>query len=229
MSTQPWKNAGASEPGGWGPSESQGPEAPIQDPERTAKVGLWVFLGVVTALFLLFLLAFIARSQVSDWRPLTDPLAPLAHPWMLWVNTALLALGSACLQWANGAMRRDQMGTSTLAFLLGGAFAMAFLAGQLWVWQQFAAWGYAVSGNPANSFFYLLTGLHGLHLAGGLVVWAVVAQRMLRHGPMKRMRTGMELCAFYWHYLLGLWLVLFALLTSTPETYQAIAAFCGLR
>ncbi|MCO6057814.1 cytochrome c oxidase subunit 3 [Pseudomonas sp. MOB-449] len=226
MSTQLWKHTGGAEPGGWSP---EGPEAPIQDRSRTAKVGLGVFLGVVTSLFLLFLLAFIARSQVSDWRPLTDPLAPLAHPWMLWVNTALLALGSGCLQWAKVAMERAQASTAALAFLLGGAFAVAFLGGQLWVWQQFAAWGYFVSGNPANSFFYLLTGLHGLHLAGGLVAWAVVGLRLLRVGPSERLQTGMALCAVYWHYLLGLWLVLFALLTSTPETYQAIAAFCGLR
>ncbi|MDH4569088.1 cytochrome C oxidase subunit III [Pseudomonas sp. BN414] len=229
MSTQLWKHAGGAEPGGWSPGDAHGPDASIQDRYRTAKVGLAVFLGVVTALFLLFLLAFIIRSQVSDWRPLTDPLAPLAHPWMLWVNTALLALGSGCLQWAKVAGERNQASTAGLAFLLGGAFAVAFLAGQLWVWQQFAAFGYFVSGNPANSFFYLLTGLHGVHLAGGLVAWAMVGLRMLRPGPSERLRTGMALCAFYWHYLLGLWLVLFALLTSTPETYQAIAAFCGLR
>lgn len=229
MSTQLWKNADGGEPGGWSPGDIDGPEAPIQDRDKTAKIGLAVFLGVVTSLFLLFLLAFIARSQVSDWRALTDPLAPLAHPWMLWVNTALLALGSGCLQWAKMAGERSQASTASLAFLLGGVFAAAFLAGQLWVWQQFAAWGYFVSGNPANSFFYLLTGLHGVHLAGGLVAWAIVGLRMLRAGASERPRTGVALCAFYWHYLLGLWLVLFALLTSTPETYQAIAAFCGLR
>ena len=227
MSAQFWKNAGNSDPGGW--SDGDRHEAPTRDKSRTAKVGLGVFLCVVTSLFLLFLLAFIARSQVSDWRPLTDPLAPLAHPWMLWVNTALLALGSLFLQWAKVAIGRNRQGAAARAFVLGGACAMAFLGGQLWVWQQFAAWGYFVSGNPANSFFYLLTGLHGLHLAGGLVAWGGVLIRVLRHAPLARLRSGMELCAIYWHYLLGLWLVLFALLTSTPETYQAIAAFCGLR
>lgn len=229
MSAQLWKHADGAGDGGWSPGEGPDHHTHAPDRSRTARVGLGVFLGVVTSLFLLFLLAFIIRSQVSDWRPLTDPLAPLAHPWMLWVNTALLALGSACLQGAKVAIERGQASAATLAFLLGGAFAIAFLGGQLWVWQQFAAWGYEVAGNPANSFFFLLTGLHGLHLAGGLVAWAVVAQRLLRHGPGERARTAMGLCAFYWHYLLGLWLVLFALLTSTPETYQAIAAFCGLR
>lgn len=229
MSTQPWKDADGGGEGGWLPGGRSGQEAPIQDPERTARVGLWVFLGVVTSLFLLFLLAFIARSQVSDWRALTNPLAPLAHPWMLWVNTASLALGSVCLQGAKLALERGRRTDASLAFLLGGAFALAFLAGQLWVWQQFSAWGYGVAGNPANSFFFLLTGLHGIHLAGGLVAWLLVARRLLGTGSVERLRAGMGLCAFYWHYLLGLWLVLFALLTSTPETYQAIAAFCGLR
>lgn len=227
MSTQPWKHLG--DANGWGRGAGPAFEAPIQDPGRTARIGLGVFLAVVTSLFLLFLLAFIIRSQVSDWRPLTDPLAPLAHPWMLWVNTVLLALGSACLQGSKVALARGQYSRSTLAFLLGGVFAIAFLAGQLWVWQQFAAWGYGVAGNPANSFFYLLTGVHGLHLAGGLGAWGVVALRLWRQGPTERFGAGMALCTLYWHYLLGLWLVLFALLTSTPETYQAIAAFCGLR
>ncbi|MCY1276766.1 cytochrome o ubiquinol oxidase, subunit III [compost metagenome] len=227
MSAQFWKNAGSTDPGGW--SDGERHESPTRDRSRTAKVGLGVFLCVVTSLFLLFLLAFIVRSQVSDWRPLTDPLAPLAHPWMLWVNTALLALGSLFLHWAKVAIGRSRQDAAARAFVLGGVFAMAFLGGQLWVWQQFAAWGYFVSGNPANSFFYLLTGLHGLHLAGGLVAWGIVVMRLLRHASPARLRSGIELCAIYWHYLLGLWLVLFALLTSTPETYQAIAAFCGLR
>ncbi|BAN48397.1 cytochrome c oxidase subunit 3 [Metapseudomonas resinovorans] len=224
MSGQLWKGADGVEPGGW--SDGLEREASARARRRTAKVGLGVFLGVVSSLFLLFLLAFIVRSQVADWRPLTDPLAPLAQPWMLWVNTGLLLLASASLQWAK--MSRSQAWT-TLAFLLGGVFALAFLAGQLWVWQWLGARGYPVAGNPANSFFYLLTGLHGLHLAGGLVAWTLVARRMLRQGPSDSLRTGVELCAYYWHYLLGLWLLLFAVLTSTPETYQAIAAFCGLR
>ncbi|MNN99150.1 hypothetical protein D3C81_2187220 [compost metagenome] len=61
------------------------------------------------------------------------------------------------------------------------------------------------------------------------MAWGIVVMRLLRHASPARLRSGIELCAIYWHYLLGLWLVLFALLTSTPETYQAIAAFCGLR
>ena len=50
----------------------------------------------------------------------------------------------------------------------GGASAVTFLVGQLLAWQQLSAAGYFVASNPANSFFYLITAAHGLHLMGGL-------------------------------------------------------------
>jgi cytochrome c oxidase subunit 3 len=52
---------------------------------------------------------------------------------------------------------------------------------------------------------------------------------LLLREPLQALSASVELCAIYWHYLLALWLLLFALLTSTPQTYEAIAAFCGLR
>ncbi len=116
------------------------------------------------------------------------------------------------------AARPARLGAAVIGFAVeGGVFAIAFLAGQLWVWQQFVAWGYFVASNPANSFFYLLTGMHGLHLLGGLIC--------LEHNrrvnscigvPLPKLSASVELCAIYWHYLLGLWFVLFALLASTP-------------
>ena len=64
MSTQLWKNAGGAEPGGWSPGESQGPEAPIHDRRRTARVGLGVFLGVVSSqLIILYLYRFFSYSR----------------------------------------------------------------------------------------------------------------------------------------------------------------------
>jgi cytochrome c oxidase subunit 3 len=199
------------------------------DRARTAKVGLRLFLAVVSSLFLLFLVAFILRSQIPDWQPLTEPMAPLAQSGSLWLNSLLLIAASIALQWARVAARRGQGKITLIAFSLGGALAIAFLAGQFWVWQQFAALGYLLASNPANSFFYLLTGLHALHLLGGLVAWARTLSKLLLREPLQALSASVELCAIYWHYLLALWLLLFALLTSTPQTYEAIAAFCGLR
>ncbi|WCM50633.1 cytochrome c oxidase subunit 3 [Pseudomonas sp. WJP1] len=224
------RNADGADPGGsWNRDPEGIHSAEGADRNQIAKTGLRLFLAVVSSLFLLFLLAFIARSQMADWRPLAEPMAPLANPWQLWVNSGFLVLSCIALQWSRMAARRARMDATVIAFVVGGGFAIAFLVGQLWVWQQFVDWGYFVASNPANSFFYLLTGVHGLHLLGGLIVWVWIIAKFLRHVPLPQLSASIELCAIYWHYLLGLWFVLFALLTSTPATYEAIARFCGLR
>ncbi|EJN29355.1 heme/copper-type cytochrome/quinol oxidase, subunit 3 [Pseudomonas sp. GM78] len=224
------RNADGADPGGsWNRDPEGVHSAEGADRSQIAKTGLRLFLAVVSSLFLLFLLAFIARSQMADWRPLAEPMAPLANPWQLWANSGFLVSSCIALQWSRMAARRARMDATAIAFVVGGGFAIAFLAGQLWVWQQFVDWGYFVASNPANSFFYLLTGMHGLHLLGGLIVWVWIIAKFLRHVPLPQLSASIELCAIYWHYLLGLWFVLFALLTSTPATYEAIARFCGLR
>jgi cytochrome c oxidase subunit 3 len=75
--------------------------------------------------------------------------------------------------------------------------------------------GYFLTANPAYSFFYLLTALHGLHLLGGLWVWGRTTAKVLRGVEVGKVRLSVELCTVYWHYLLLVWLVLFAVLLQT--------------
>ena len=98
------------------------------------------------------------------------------------------------------------------ALLAGGVLALAFLAGQLLAWRQLDAAGYFLASNPANSFFYLLTAVHGLHVLGGLVALARATAKVWRGRDVDQVRLSVELCAIYWHFLLFVWLVLFALL-----------------
>jgi cytochrome c oxidase subunit 3 len=73
-----------------------------------------------------------------------------------------------------------------------------------------------MASNPATAFFYLLTGVHGLHLLGGLFVWGKTIVRMAQGGvELIDLRLSVELCTVYWHYLLLVWLVLFTLLLAT--------------
>ena len=199
------RNADGADPGGsWNRDPGDVKSTEGVDRYQTARVGLRLFLVVVSSLFFLFLIAFIARSQMADWLPLTEPLAPLANLWQLWLNSAFLVFSCIAMQCSRMAARQARLGATVIGFALGGVFAIAFLAGQLWVWQQFVVWGYFVAGNPANSFFYLLTGLHGLHLLGGLIAWGIIAAKFLHRVPLPRLSSGVELCTTYWHYLLGL-------------------------
>lgn len=189
----------------------------VAEPAPVAQVGLWLFMGVVTALFSLFSLAYLMRMAGADWRPLP------AVPWQLWLSTALLAAGSGALEAARRAARRGRKRRAGRAFAAGAGAALAFVAVQLWAWQQMVAWHLGVGGNPANSFFYLITGLHGLHVLGGLVAAAWVGARLARGASHRRAALSIGLCAQYWHFLLALWLVVFGLLFFvTPDLVQAI-------
>lgn len=173
-----------------------------------AKVGLRVFLAVATVVFSLLVVAYADRMAGSDWRP-------MPVPWLLWLNTAILILSSAALQWAWGGARWGQLDVVSAGLLAGGVFAFAFLAGQLLAWQQLAAAGYFAAANPAVAFFCLITALHGLHLLGGLVAWGRTTAKVRRGCEVADVYLSVELCAVYWHFLLLIWLVLFGLLLFT--------------
>jgi len=195
---------------------------------RAQRTGLRVFMVVVSALFFLFTIAVITRSQYSDWQSLAEqPWQPLFDPWQLWLNTSTLIGSSLALQWARTSSVNGQYRHASIAFWVAGVFALAFIFGQVWVWSTLVSLGYVVGANPANSFFYVLTALHGLHLLGGLMVWSKIAVKLRQKTSLQQVSFNIELCAIYWHFLLALWLFLFMLLTSSGETFNAIANFCG--
>jgi cytochrome c oxidase subunit 3 len=177
-------------------------------PLPAAKVALGVFLAVVGALFALLVGAYLMRMQIPDWRP--HP-----KPGILWVNTGLLVLSSAALVWAQDADERGKASGVRAGLFVSGGSALAFLAGQIVAWRELSDAGYFLASNPANSFFYLLTAAHGLHLAGGLVALGRTAFRASRGAAPDELRLSLELCAMYWHFLLLVWFLLFSLLLVT--------------
>ncbi len=198
LNTQPWE---ANDP-----LENQPGRGIVNiDP---AKIGLLSFIAVVTSLFALFLSAYMMRMKLADWQPLDEPT-------LLWLNSVILVLASVAFELTRGGARRAQALTVKVGLVVGGACTILFLVGQLMAWQQLNASGYFMTSNPANSFFYLLTALHGLHLLGGMWVWARTTFRMLTGANAESVRLSVELCTVYWHYLLLVWVALFALLLST--------------
>jgi cytochrome c oxidase subunit 3 len=187
-----------------------------------ARVGLIVFLAVATVLFLLLIVAYADRMVFEDWRP-------TPQQWLLWLNTALLVVSSAALEWASIGARRGRRDDMRLGLLAGGGFAIAFIAGQLVAWRELSAMVVFDITNPAIAFFYLITALHGLHLMGGLVAWGRTLRGLARGADPARTVLRVRLCATYWHYLLVLWLVLFGLLFSGDENLAALLEICGLR
>ncbi len=175
---------------------------------NTKTVALTVFLTVATSIFALFLSAYTIRMDEPDWRP-------VAEPALLWFNTVVLILASIAYHWTRNAAVSGVQNRLKPGLFVSGALTILFLVGQLVAWQQLNAAGYYVERNVANAFFYLLTAVHGLHMLGGMWVWARSTIRVWSGADADSVRLSIELCTVYWHFLLLVWIVLFGVLLST--------------
>lgn len=185
-------------------------------------IGLNFLIAVISVLFLMLIMAYAGRMAFEDWRP-----AP--PPQLLWQNTIFLILASVAMEWARYAANNDRLDRVKLGMLGGGIFTAAFITGQILAWQQLNAMEFFEAKNPAIAFFYLITGLHVVHLLGGLVAWGQVVAKLWRSEETSAIRKSVQLCTRYWHFLLIVWLVLFGLLFSGNENLNVLLAICGIR
>jgi cytochrome c oxidase subunit 3 len=182
------------------------------------KVGLWVFLAVVSSLFGLFASAYAMRMHghggLAGWQRLDEPS-------ILWINTLVLVLASGALQIARNRIDKDQLEHGRAHFAAAGLLTVLFLVGQVLAWRLANPNGTLGASSPAYSLFVLVTAAHGLHLIGGLFVLGRTATRLFGGidkasvVARSRIRLSVQLCTTYWHWLLLIWLGLFALLLST--------------
>jgi cytochrome c oxidase subunit 3 len=182
------------------------------------KVGLWVFLAVVSSLFGLFASAYYMRISghggLASWQALDEPN-------VLWLNTLVLVLASGAMQIARNRVDNGDLPGGRSYFLAAGLLTLLFLAGQVFAWQQARGINDLGPDSPAFAFFVLLTAIHGLHMVGGLWVLGRTTLRLFRGVDAGnvvargRIRLSVELCTTYWHWLLLVWLGVFALLLST--------------
>jgi len=171
------------------------------------KLGLRFIMFVSTIFFCLFIVTYSDRMVYPDWQRMPEP-------WLLWVNTAVLFFSSMVFINVQIASKNHQFQIVKNRLLLIGFLAFAFLIGQLLVWQQLIAYGYYVSTNPSNAYFYVFTALHGLHLLGGLVYWYLTIKKVWISSDIvvSKVKHTVDLCAIYWHFLLAVWVVLFGLM-----------------
>jgi len=198
VTTKPWERKGVI--GGMRPEGAFDTES--------ERVALSFFLVIASVVFSLFTVSYYIRMELPDWQPLSEPS-------QLWFNTGLLVISSILFQWARNIVAKGEKRNLHTALIGAGVFAVLFIVGQMLTWESLQADGFYMTSNPANAFYYLLTGLHAVHLLGGLWVWSKSSIRLLSGREVKDIKLSIELCTVYWHFLLLVWLVLFALLSNT--------------
>tara|TARA_R110002126_G_scaffold33382_23_gene104529 strand:+ start:7687 stop:8385 length:699 start_codon:yes stop_codon:yes gene_type:complete len=219
LTDKPW----LAQPEGMDPALLQNPQQ--YWPERTA---LRFFMLTASVVFSLFVMTMLGRSQLPDFHALAgEPWLPLSQPGQLWWNSGMLLLGSISLHSALVLMRRNKQQMALIAVVVGWLLTLLFLVAQYQVWQQLAFAGFGFTSNPASNYFYLLSAVHGVHLLGGLIAISTVLHLLWQQQSAETITGRLSLCVTYSHFMLVVWLLLFALLTSPASTIDTLAALCG--
>ena len=191
-----------------------GPPAPTKENPApgSGPLGMGLFLLSLGVLFLGSLVAYaVIRYRAEAWPPPDVPPLPRA----LWVSTVLILAGSVTIQWslANAKSNRRTALRVTLAATL--ALALSFLASQSAAWIQLVSAAATIRASLYGWLFYFLTGLHAVHVLGGIAPLIVVTVNA-HYGRVTPLSLGgLRYCVMYWHFLGGVWLVLFTMLVAT--------------
>ncbi len=220
-------------PGGWGGGGGRGGDDQPSYGERLRRyrLGLMLALSSVVMLFISFTTAYVVRKAGAVWDPASNDYVsnwiPLALPVrILLFNTLVLVLSSFTLEVARrraaedvalapivgipGIRVRDNHSLPWLwtTILLG----LGFLAGQAYAWEVLEHSSVTFALNASSSFFFILTGVHAVHLLGGIFALLYAGVTAWLHRPPETRRIVIDVTAWYWHFMGALWIYIFCLL-----------------
>jgi cytochrome c oxidase subunit 3 len=201
-------------PGGGGPGGG-GPGGGGEEPQRFKadryRIGVLVGIASILMMFTALASALIVRSGLHtsvDWRG-------GQMPGFVYVSTGLILLSSLTFMRAKASLRHSEEAGYRLWLTVTLLLGLGFLAAQVLAWRQLVAAGVYLASNPHSAFFYVLTGLHAIHLVGGILALAYLHWFVRRaegaEGELKR-RALTDVVGIYWHFMDVLWVFLFLLL-----------------
>jgi cytochrome c oxidase subunit 3 len=169
------------------------------------KFALWLFLVTIFMIFAALSSAYIVRQADGNWL-LFD------LPNLFFITTMVILVSSGTMHWAYLSVKKDNLETAKLAIGITTVLGIGFLIGQILAWGEMVKGNIHLVGNPSGSFVYVISGLHGLHIVGGLVFLLIVLVSLFQLKIHSKNLLRIEMCATYWHFLGGLWLYLFVFL-----------------
>jgi cytochrome c oxidase subunit 3 len=126
------------------------------------------------------------------------------------INTVLLLVSSFTFHRAGSECRANRLAAARNWLLLTGGLGMAFLGGQM---VEYFTLPFGLTDNLFASTFYALTGFHGLHVTLGAICIAIVALQTRPGGAITaESHFGLEAAELYWHFVDGIWVVLYGII-----------------
>jgi cytochrome c oxidase subunit III len=173
---------------------------PVIDPKIFVT---WLFIVSSCMLFAGLTSAYILASKDATWRELKLPIA-------FSYSTAIIVASSITMHWAYVSAKRNRLNQLRIAIGITLMLGLIFLGMQWQGYGQLVDQGFLlVSLNKNGSFWYVISGAHGLHIVAGLALLLGVlisALRLKVHSKAMRQITS---AATFWHFLDVLWLYLF--------------------
>ena len=176
--------------------------------EKSAKPLLWLGMVSMAMIFAGLTSAYVVRQGKGDWLK-------FELPQLFYISTAIIIISSVTMNWVLSSAKNNNYKNVKLASLITLILGFAFVI------CQFKAWGTLVDqkvffagkySNAAGSYLYILTGLHLLHLIGGILALLLVWVKSLKNKYTSENLLGIKLCAIFWHFLDVLWIYLFLVL-----------------
>ena len=181
---------------------------PKGEPTRT---GIWVALAAIAMSFAALTSAlYVREGAATDWHH-------IVLPSILWFNTLALIASSITLELARhrvAAFMRGQDSSRSKPLLWLNAtllLGLVFVAGQYLAWIKLRSQGLYLPTNPNSSFFYLFTGVHAVHVLGGLGGLTRVLVKF-RSSTWPLRRSTIDATSYYWHFMGLLWIYLLFIL-----------------
>ncbi|QKZ15630.1 heme-copper oxidase subunit III [Spirosoma sp. KUDC1026] len=179
----------------------------VEEPEETLSMNprkfiLWLFIVSIIMLFAAMTSAYLVRRAEGNWLEYDIP--PVFT-----YSSVVLVISSLTMHWAYLAAKKDNFGSLKIAISVTFALGIAFLYMQFQGWVELVNQKVFFVGNPAGSFMYIFTGLHGFHLISGLIVLIFALVAVFKIRIHAKSMNQIEIAATYWHFLDILWLYLF--------------------
>lgn len=169
------------------------------------KFAMWLFIISVIMIFASMTSAYVVKKAEGNWLL-------IEFPSLFNVTSVLIVLSSISMHFSYLSARKDRIKDIKIGLAISGLLALGFVIGQYLSWAQLVQQDVYFVGNPAGSFIYIFTGLHALHLIGGIVFLIIVLVNAFKYRVHSRSLAQIEMCATYWHFLGGLWLYLYLFL-----------------
>jgi heme/copper-type cytochrome/quinol oxidase subunit 3 len=190
--------------GGGDDDRDPAPHRPRLD---NARLGMLFFLSAESMFFAGLISAyFVLRLSAPVWPP---PLQPRLPVLVTGLNTLILLASSAAMITALRAMRRGDGRALVERLGVTAALGVLFLAVQGFEWARLIHYGLTVTSGAYGATFYTVIGIHAAHVVGALLWLGITLWLATRGRYLDGRVAGLRSCATYWHYVVGLWPILY--------------------